>query len=113
MKRILIVNDDPDEVRELESCVQDSGFQAELITRWQVVYKMALEIQPDLIILQAMISGIDGRFICGHLKGSPETCHIPVFLITDQARAHSLEDYGIDRFITRESLQNDLFMVLG
>ncbi|BBK31789.1 response regulator receiver modulated diguanylate cyclase [Stella humosa] len=49
------------------------------------VLSLALEHQPDLILLDIMMPGLDGFEVCGMLKANPNTRDIPVIFLTSLA----------------------------
>lgn len=113
MKKVLIASEYSDEARELEAFLSDRDFRTEVTSQWKDIYKRALEMKPDLIILKPTVAGMDGRFICHLLKCSSRTRHIPVFMIAEDSRLSIPEDHGIDLFLSKQNLQNDLTKILG
>ena len=102
--RILVVDDQPANVRMLEAkllaeyfgvCTAENGVDAIDIARQE---------QPDLILLDIMMPGIDGYETCQRLKADLQTRHIPVIMVTalDQRedRIRGLE-CGADDFLTK------------
>jgi len=55
----------------------------------------ALEPQPDLILLDIMMPGMDGYEVCQRLKTNPQTRHIPVVFLTAKAEAED-EKKGLE-----------------
>jgi len=65
---------------------------------------LALREQPDLILLDVLMSGIDGFETCQHLKADHATTHIPVIMLTAlDGQADRLRglDAGADDFLSK------------
>ena len=81
-KKILIVDDEPDIVEFIEYNLRREQFETVKAFDGPVALKQAQEHQPDLILLDLMIPGIDGLEVCRQLKARPETSRIPVIMLT-------------------------------
>jgi DNA-binding response OmpR family regulator len=58
--------------------------------------------KPDLILLDVLISGYDGRVICKQLKSNEETKHIPIIMFSAHpGAAATIADYGANDFISK------------
>jgi CheY-like chemotaxis protein len=83
VKRILIV-DDEDDIREI------LRMSLEMLAGWEVLeahtgveaISIALHAQPDAILLDMMMPGMDGIAVFEQLQGSADTRNIPVILLT-------------------------------
>src|ERR1051326_1787422 len=82
-RRLLLI-DDEDDVREV------ARLSLELVARWEVVtassgaegIERAVVEQPDAILLDVMMPGMDGAATYAHLRSNPATREIPVVLLT-------------------------------
>jgi len=103
-KKILVVDDDPDILDALQFMLEDAGY--EVATTEKGDYAENLHDTngglPDVIILDVLLSGKDGRLICQRLKGQEETRHIPIIMISAHPNARqSVKAVGADDFVAK------------
>lgn len=103
-KKILVVDDDPDILDALQLMLEDAGY--EVTTSEKGDYAENLRDTngglPDVIILDVLLSGKDGRLICQKLKGQDETRHIPIIMISAHPNARqSVTAVGADDFVAK------------
>ena len=102
--RVLVVDDVEANVRLLEAKLTIEYFDVVSCHDGATALSLAAEAQPDLILLDVMMPGMDGFETCRRLKAQPETRHIPVVLVTAldgrEDRIRGLEA-GADDFLTK------------
>jgi DNA-binding response OmpR family regulator len=103
MPRILIVDDDRDLLEVVSSLLARKGFEVESNINWDEANKKIEEFQPQVILLDVFLSGIDGLEICKKLKEDPMTSHIPIIIFSGYPRVAEtvMYEYGADDFITK------------
>lgn len=102
MAKILVVDDDESILDAISLILQDSGHTVESATKGSQVYTKVHAFQPDLILLDVLLSGSDGRTICKKLKENPETKRIPIIMISAHPTAErSVKEYGADYFLAK------------
>lgn len=84
---VLAVDDEPTNLQLLEVMLDEIGCQVISEQDGSRTLSIALERQPDLILLDVMMPEIDGLDVCQLLKKNPQTRHIPVMFITALADA--------------------------
>jgi two-component system cell cycle response regulator len=102
--RILIVDDVPANTRLLEAKLAADYYQICAALDGVSALALAQSWQPDLILLDVMMPGMDGFECCRRLKDDPATMHIPVVMVTalgePAERVRGLES-GADDFLTK------------
>jgi DNA-binding response OmpR family regulator len=81
-KRILIVEDDPSVLRATSYILEKEGYDVITAQNGLEGLKKAREDNPDLLILDVMLPGIDGFEICHNLRGEPETADLPILMFS-------------------------------
>ena len=79
--RILIVEDDAEMLRFLKEYL-GADFETLAAPDGDAALKMAEEMQPDLVLSDVVMPGVNGYELCRQLKSSLATSHIPVILLT-------------------------------
>ncbi|MGB3573323.1 MAG: response regulator [Phormidesmis sp.] len=85
--RILLVDDTPTNLAVLSESIKDQGWTTLFATDGETSIEQAEYAQPDLILLDVMMPGIDGFETCRRLKASQQTAHIPIIFMTALADA--------------------------
>ncbi|MDM8564651.1 sigma 54-interacting transcriptional regulator [Candidatus Halobeggiatoa sp. HSG11] len=80
--KILIVDDEPNNLDVLRNCLHDAGFKVMIATDGEKALKRVANITPDLILLDIMMPGMDGFETCRCLKQNEITKDIPIIFIT-------------------------------
>lgn len=79
---ILIVDDNNNNIRVLFEILHNSGFQVSVVKSVEMALEKVPSIQPDLILLDVMMPGIDGFETCSRLKANENTKDIPIIFMT-------------------------------
>ena len=78
-KRILVVDDEEAILKLIQAILEDEGYIVQTGLDGQCLQNLQGDL-PDLILLDIMLSGEDGRDLCAQLKQKEETRHIPIIL---------------------------------
>jgi putative two-component system response regulator len=81
MKKILIVDDEPNNLQVLRQILKDH-YQLIFANNGNKCLEVAPIHQPDLILLDIMMPDINGYEVCEQLKNNPETQNIPVIFVS-------------------------------
>ena len=101
--RILVVDDHPSNVQALYQALQ-ADHQVLVATNGEQALALCEAKQPDLVLLDVVMPGIDGYEVCARLKAGSNTRHIPVIFVTsrddEEAETRGL-GIGAADFITK------------
>ncbi|MBV6623989.1 MAG: response regulator [Rivularia sp. (in: Bacteria)] len=87
---ILIIDDEPDNLRLLSTILQYQNYKVRQAVNAEIALK-TIELQlPDLILLDILMPEVDGYQLCEQIKNNPLTKEIPVIFLSALAR-------GLDR----------------
>jgi putative two-component system response regulator len=79
---VLVVDDTPEILSQIYALLRGT-YQVKSATHGSKCLQIAqAEPQPDLILLDIMMPGMDGHEVCTRLKQDPRTCAIPVIFLT-------------------------------
>ena len=104
MRRILIVDDEPDIGRILSHILRAAGFEAVAVDGGRAALAHLAASATDLVLLDVTMPELDGFETLRRIREAPATARLPVLMLTaytgaaDQSRAESL---GADDFIAK------------
>ena len=101
-KKILVVDDEPDILEFLQIIFDEAGFLVVTTEKGDYLEKLNTGALPDLILLDMLLSGKDGREIVRHLKSQERTRHIPVIMFSAHPSAEKTAlAAGADDFVEK------------
>jgi len=110
-KRILIVEDEQNLVELLKFRLEVNGYSIETAFDGEEGLSKISTVKPDLVILDLMISKIDGYKVLERAKADPKTKDIPVIVLTARTQNKDMEQaraLGADSFMTKPFEPNQL-----
>ncbi|MBI4248749.1 MAG: response regulator [Elusimicrobia bacterium] len=103
-KTILVVEDEMGMRDLLGTILEEAGYDVALATNVESAMEAIWDRQPDMIMLDIILTGTDGMEICRTVRQSPELSHIPIIVMTgkgpDIARKMGLEA-GADDYLPK------------
>ena len=101
---VLIVDDVPDNLAVLHDALDESGYTVLIATNGEQALQRAVQAKPDIVLLDAMMPGIDGFEVARRLKADAATSHIPIVFMTGLTETEhlvaALEAGGVD-YVTK------------
>ncbi len=103
-EKILIVDDEKDIVKMLDYNLKKEGFRTAFAYNGEKAFESAKKEQPDIIILDVMLPGMDGLEVCKALKKEAGTCSIPIIMLTAKTQESDKVvglELGADDYVTK------------
>jgi diguanylate cyclase (GGDEF)-like protein len=103
-RKILVIDDDPETCRLLQTYFAGKPLEFHASLSGEDGIRKAAEIQPDVILLDLIMPGIDGIEAADRLKGNPRTALTPVIFLTScRSTDHKVKAFraGADDFMTK------------
>jgi DNA-binding response OmpR family regulator len=113
---ILVVDDDPAILDALRFLFEDEGYRVQTSEKGDYAESLRDENGglPDLIVLDVLLSGKDGRTICRKLKSQDMTQHIPIVMISAYPDAeHSAKEVGADAFVAKPFSVDEVLAIVA
>ena len=101
---VLVVDDIPENLAVLHDALDESGYTVLVANNGETALIRAAEAQPHIILLDAIMPGMDGFETCRHLKANLATRHIPVIFMTGLTEAEHVVaafDAGGNDYVTK------------
>jgi two-component system cell cycle response regulator DivK len=112
LKPLILVVEDFDDAREMyRDYLEFSGFRVETARDGREAIEKAQTLQPDLILMDLSLPGVDGWEATRLLKSDPATSHLLIVALSAHALAaegNRARDAGCDGFIAKPCLPPDL-----
>ncbi len=104
LKPTILIVDDEDEFRQIIRSVLQKKYRILEAPNGTVALEMANSNEPDLIISDVMMPGLNGYELCEKVKSDIQLCHIPVILLTALEEIDSQIqgiEHGADSYISK------------
>lgn len=102
--KVLVVDDERDIIELVSYNLEVEGFQVISATAGEKALELVDQENPDIIILDLMLPGIDGLDVCRELKKNDRTSSIPVVMLTAKGEESDIViglELGADDYITK------------
>jgi DNA-binding response OmpR family regulator len=87
---VLVIDDEPEITEIIETFLTESGYKVEVENSPAKALARAQKLQPDVVLLDIMMPGMDGYDVCQEFKKNPVLAHVPVIFLTGKDRADDM-----------------------
>jgi twitching motility two-component system response regulator PilH len=111
LKKILIVDDSPAEVKLMQAVLDGAGYSSVAIHDPMRIEQMIEMEHPNLILLDVVMPQRNGFQACRDLKGNAQYSRIPVVLVTSKNTSSDkfwAKEQGADGYVTKPFTKDEL-----
>lgn len=106
-KTILLVEDDDRLASVYETRLQAEGFATKRVANGEDALQTALQVKPDLILLDVMMPKVSGFDVLDILRNTPETANVKVIMLTALSQESDIErakSLGVDDYLIKSQV---------
>ncbi len=112
-KKILIVDDDEGILQGFQAILESEGYEVTTLPDAECIHSLPKNRYPDLILLDVLLSGEDGRKHCKQLKTQEETNHIPVIMMSAAPNMEkSVKEAGADGYLKKPFEMDEVLEII-
>ncbi len=108
---VLVVDDTPESLGFLTDMLDGAGYTVLIATDGDSALRLVEQITPDMVLMDAVMPGLDGFEACRRLKQNPQLAHVPVIFMTGLSETEhvvqGLAAGGVD-FLTKPIVVEEL-----
>lgn len=108
---ILVVDDQPANIDVLQMRLESQGYVVETAENGHAALEKIARLQPDLVLLDVMMPGIDGLEVCRRVRADTSLPFMPIVMVTAKADRRDIVaglDAGADDYLTKPVDQTEL-----
>ncbi|HVA23630.1 MAG TPA: adenylate/guanylate cyclase domain-containing protein [Chloroflexota bacterium] len=108
--KILVVDDTPANIKVLDAVLSPRGYEVLAAANGEEGLAKVASEQPDLVLLDVLMPGIDGHEVCRRLRADPATQLLPVVMMTASGEQEKIKaiEAGADDFVLKPFNQAEL-----
>jgi CheY-like chemotaxis protein len=113
---ILLVDSQRALLESLGRRLEQQGYQTFAARQGAEALEIARSTQPQLILSDARLADMEAQTLCDHLAAEPETCHIPLIILSHTDRPDLIRRSrvaGCQYFVRKPFDARALFLLIG
>lgn len=102
--KILVVDDDPSSIKLIQHVLELEGYDVVVAENGLQALKKAASENPDFVILDLMLPGVDGFEVCRRMRKESNTAHVPILILSgkeDEANMVEAFKVGADAYMIK------------
>lgn len=108
-KKIIVVDDDDGVLEGFRAILENFDYDVKTSPTPDILLRLNPDKLPDLILLDVLLSGVDGRDVCKKLKSMEKIKNVPIIMVSAHpSAAKSMKSAGADDFLAKPFEMDDL-----
>jgi CheY-like chemotaxis protein len=110
----MVIDDNEDILFMLQAMLRIKGYKVSIKVNMDDLEQTISELSPDIILMDMLLSGADGREVCRKLKADPIFAAIPVIMISAHPEAkEKCFEAGANFFLEKPFEMSEIFEVVS
>jgi len=109
--KIVVIEDDPVIQKLITQTLLREGYEVVTASDGSAGLRTVKETNPNLVVLDISMPGLDGYQVCQYLRSDPATANLPIIMVTAMARPADQRrgfDLGADDYLPKPFALTDL-----
>ena len=113
-KRVLVIDDDSGIGEMLKTLLEFYGFEVDVTEKPDEAEKLISEKNTDVVLLDMLISGVNGTDVCRRLRKNETTADIPILMMSALHDAgKKCKEAGADEFVAKPFEMEELIKTIN
>ncbi|WP_164849845.1 response regulator transcription factor [Mucilaginibacter limnophilus] len=101
-KKVLMLDNDPEILEVMKFALTYEEYEVVTVNKTECMFLVLKDFNPDIILIDYLLDGINGGDVCNLLKSSEQYSHIPIIMLSAYYRViEMLGNYNCDIFISK------------
>lgn len=114
-RRILVVDDRPENQAVLLSFLEPLGFEIDLASNGQDALRQVVQVHPDMVLIDLIMPGMSGFEVVKNIRALPELAHVPIIAISasvGEVEQNYSQEVGCNGFLAKPIEMDTLLVIL-
>jgi len=110
---ILLVDKDPISADSIAYYLEAAGYEVETMFDAHQALERAAELDPELVLMEVILSGVNGLVLAQAFTSDPRTCHLPVLMVSVLAAEPRAMKAGAAGFLLKPVNRQQLLLAVS
>jgi DNA-binding response OmpR family regulator len=112
MNKILVVDDDKEMGRLLQTLFEIEGYDVTLVRRYEEIMPAFAQVDPDCVFMDVRVQDEETISLVEQIRQETEFASVPIVMASGLDRSYECVEAGANTFLLKPFLPNDLISVI-